>query len=85
MKDAENALRDGDIDLCINLPNEHSKMIADNYTIRRAAVDFAVPLLNDYVTARLFVEALAEHHDQPMMGMQLKSLHDHYSDEVDQL
>lgn len=47
------------VDLVINLPNNDSVMLEDNYRIRRTAADFAVPLLTDPKVAVGFVEALA--------------------------
>lgn len=64
--DAVELIKEGKIDLAINLPNENSVSLADNYTIRRAAVDFDVPLLNNPVTTKLFVKALEYHAENPM-------------------
>lgn len=46
------------IDLVINLPNQRTRYIRDNYMIRRAAIDSAVPLLTNFEVVKLFVEAL---------------------------
>jgi len=75
---AESLIREGHIDLAINLPNENSEMIEHNYTVRRAAVDFDTPLLNNFVTTKLFVEALEMHHKEPMVGVNPENLFDHY-------
>ncbi|CAG5119185.1 unnamed protein product [Candidula unifasciata] len=46
------------IDLVINLPNQKTQYIHDNYLIRRAAVDAGIPLITNFEVAKLFVEAL---------------------------
>jgi len=79
--DAVEAIKDGTIDLCINLPNENSKMLEDNFLIRRAATDFDVSLLNDFVSSKLFVEALTMHHENPMVGVDPDSLFSYYKNE----
>ena len=78
---AESLIREGKIDLAINLPNENSEMLEHNYTVRRAAVDFDTPLLNNFVTTKLFVEALEQHHKEPMLGVNPTNLFEHYSGE----
>ncbi|KAI8051313.1 hypothetical protein BDF22DRAFT_693127 [Syncephalis plumigaleata] len=51
------------IDFCINLARDRPTTTADpNYGMRRAAVDFGIPLVNDAKCARLFVDALAKKH-----------------------
>ena len=39
---------DREIDLVINLPNNNTKYIKDNYQIRRWSVDSGVPLLTNF-------------------------------------
>jgi carbamoyl-phosphate synthase large subunit len=52
----------GEIDLLVNITDEYAtKQFDDDYTIRRAAVDFNVPLLTNLQAARLFVQALAHY------------------------
>jgi carbamoyl-phosphate synthase large subunit len=52
----------GEIDLLVNITDEYaSEQFNDDYTIRRAAVDFNVPLLTNLQAARLFVQALAHY------------------------
>ncbi|KAK0067220.1 carbamoyl-phosphate synthase [ammonia] mitochondrial [Biomphalaria pfeifferi] len=46
------------IDLVINLPNQKTKYVHDNYLIRRAAIDAGVPLITNFEVAKLFVESL---------------------------
>lgn len=51
-------IQEGDFSLVINIPNEFSKHSEEMYSIRRAAVDFDVPLLNDAVNTKLFLDSL---------------------------
>ncbi|MFH1848770.1 MAG: carbamoyl-phosphate synthase (glutamine-hydrolyzing) large subunit [archaeon] len=49
------------IDLIINIPKNFEKEeLTNDYMIRRAAVDFDVPLLTNTQVAKLFMEAIAE-------------------------
>lgn len=41
-------IRDGSIDLVINLPNNNTKFVHDNYVIRRTAVDSGIALLTNF-------------------------------------
>ncbi len=50
------------IDLVINIPkNVQEEELTNDYIIRRAAVDFAVPLFTNMQLARRFVEAIHRH------------------------
>jgi carbamoyl-phosphate synthase large subunit len=52
----------GEIDLLVNITDEYvTRQFDDDYTIRRAAVDFNVPLFTNLQAARLFVQALAHY------------------------
>ncbi|NXU74377.1 CPSM synthase, partial [Oreotrochilus melanogaster] len=51
-------VRDGKIDLVINLPNSSSKFVHDNYVIRRMAIDSSIALLTDFQVTKLFAEAV---------------------------
>ncbi|CAI5761707.1 carbamoyl-phosphate synthase ammonia, mitochondrial [Podarcis lilfordi] len=51
-------IEDGSIDLVINLPNNNTKFVHDNYVIRRTAVDSGLSLLTNLQVAKLFTEAL---------------------------
>ncbi|XP_054471168.1 carbamoyl-phosphate synthase [ammonia], mitochondrial [Anoplopoma fimbria] len=48
----------GDIDLVVNLPNNNSRHLKDNFLIRRMAVDHSVPLITNYQVVKLFAEAI---------------------------
>uniref|UniRef100_A0A674HAJ5 Carbamoyl phosphate synthase arginine-specific large chain n=2 Tax=Taeniopygia guttata TaxID=59729 RepID=A0A674HAJ5_TAEGU len=51
-------LRDGKIDLVINLPNSNTRFVYDNYVIRRMAIDSGIALLTNFKVTKLFAEAL---------------------------
>uniref|UniRef100_A0A8D2LW28 Carbamoyl phosphate synthase arginine-specific large chain n=1 Tax=Varanus komodoensis TaxID=61221 RepID=A0A8D2LW28_VARKO len=51
-------IKDGSIDLVINLPNNNTKFVHDNYLIRRTAVDSGISLLTNLQVAKLFTEAI---------------------------
>jgi len=49
----------------INIPESPDKVILeDEYMIRRAAIDFNIPLITNLQLARLFVDALTKRKDQ---------------------
>jgi carbamoyl-phosphate synthase large subunit len=51
-----------EIDLLVNVTDEYvTQQFNDDYAIRRAAVDFNVPLFTNMQEARLFVQALARY------------------------
>jgi carbamoyl-phosphate synthase large subunit len=52
----------GEIDLLVNITDEYvTEQFNDDYSIRRAAVDFNVPLFTNLQAAKLFVQALARY------------------------
>ena len=60
-------LRERRIDLLINVTDEYvSEQFEDDYIIRRAAVDYNVPLLTNLQAARLFVAALARYRPEDL-------------------
>jgi carbamoyl-phosphate synthase large subunit len=60
-------LRERRIDLLINVTDEYvSEQFDDDYIIRRAAVDYNVPLLTNLQAARLFVAALARYRPEDL-------------------
>ncbi|TMW60483.1 hypothetical protein Poli38472_000525 [Pythium oligandrum] len=77
-------LREGKIDLVVNLPNSESKQIKNNYLIRRTAVDFSIPLLTNISLVKLFVEAMAIHKEKPLLGLDADSLFDYYKREKEE-
>lgn len=49
----------GKVDLVINIPKDYTKTeLLDEYTLRRASVDFFIPLFTNMQAAQLFVESL---------------------------
>ena len=60
-KEFESALKmlqDKDIDLVINIPKNYSTLEMDNgYKIRRAAIDFNIPLITNARLATAFIRA----------------------------
>lgn len=53
-------LRKGKLDLVVNIPkNYQEEELTNDYTIRRLAVDFGVPLITNIQLAQRFVEAIA--------------------------
>jgi carbamoyl-phosphate synthase large subunit len=56
-------LRQGAIDLVINIPKNYQEdELTNDYLIRRQAVDLAIPLITNLQLARRFVEALSRKH-----------------------
>lgn len=51
-------ISEGDIDLVVNLPNNNTRQIKDNFIIRRMAIDHGVPLITNYQVVKLFAEAI---------------------------
>ncbi|KAK3569454.1 hypothetical protein QTP86_030422, partial [Hemibagrus guttatus] len=51
-------ISDGHIDLVVNLPNNNTKFIKENFLIRRMAVDYGVPLITNFQVVKLFAEAI---------------------------
>ncbi|NXS31266.1 CPSM synthase, partial [Pomatostomus ruficeps] len=51
-------VRDGKIDLVINLPNSNTRFVHDNYVIRRMAVDSGIALLTNLQVIKLFAKVL---------------------------
>lgn len=63
---AMEAIRQGLVDLVINIPREFDETgRPDGYLIRRAAVDAHVPLVTDMQLARALVEAMRAHAQTP--------------------
>jgi carbamoyl-phosphate synthase large subunit len=67
---AVDLIRDGAVDLVINVPKNFERdELTNDYLIRRAAVDFGASLFTNIQAAALFVEALAsgrQHGDIPV-------------------
>jgi len=74
-------LKEGKIDLVINLHTSDPQEAENNYTIRRTAADFSIPLLTNLPLTELFVESMDIHHQQPFLGLEAGSLFDYYANE----
>ncbi len=74
-------LKEGKIDMVFNLPTSQSTQLENNYLIRRTAVDFDVPILTNMQLVKLFVESMAKHKSQPMLGLTTDSLFEYYGKE----
>lgn len=60
-------LREGKIDLVINIPkNFQEEELTNDYIIRRKAVDFAIPLITEARLARRFLEAVLNKSDDEL-------------------
>ncbi|XP_069472013.1 carbamoyl-phosphate synthase [ammonia], mitochondrial [Ambystoma mexicanum] len=51
-------IKDGNIDMVINLPNNNTKFVRDNFLIRRSTIDSGIPLLTNFQVVKLFAEAV---------------------------
>ncbi|KTG43488.1 hypothetical protein cypCar_00038977 [Cyprinus carpio] len=51
-------ISEGHTDLVVNLPNNNTKFLKDNFQIRRMAVDYGVPLITNFQLVKLFAEAI---------------------------
>eukprot|EP00624_Nannochloropsis_granulata_P001435 evm.model.NODE_17153_length_11069_cov_25.388834.2 len=75
-------LKNGKIDLVINLPTPESKQVENNYLMRRTAVDFGVPLLTNIHLTKLLAEAITKYKKGELIGVQSKNLFDYYDAEA---
>lgn len=74
-------IRDGKVDLVINLSNEHSISKDDNYQIRRSATDFGVPLLNNDKLVTAFANAMDEFKGNEVEGLKALPMGHYYERE----
>uniref|UniRef100_A0A3Q2PET7 Carbamoyl phosphate synthase arginine-specific large chain n=1 Tax=Fundulus heteroclitus TaxID=8078 RepID=A0A3Q2PET7_FUNHE len=51
-------ISEGHIDMVVNLPNNNTRHLKDNFVIRRMAIDHGVPLITNYQVVKLFAEAI---------------------------
>jgi len=64
---AYDLIKDGDVDLVINIPKTmESKELNNDYSIRRAAVDFNVPLITNARLASAFVYAISRYQPEDL-------------------
>lgn len=82
--DADNVmefLKNDKIDMVINIPTYESDRLEDNFLMRRTAVDFGIPLLTNPQLVKLFTKAATKYKEGSLVGLDAKSLFDHYQDE----
>lgn len=66
---ASRLIQDKKVDLVINLPNQNTKYVKDNYLIRRMSIDGGVPLITNFEVAKMFAEALSQTQDLDAMSL----------------
>ena len=54
-RNALNLIRQGKVDLVINIPSEGNRLVKDQYLVRRASADYNIPLFTNVKTASLFL------------------------------
>jgi len=65
---AYDLIKQGEVDLVINIPkNLESKELNNDYSIRRAAVDFNVPLITNARLASAFIYAISKYSMDDLM------------------
>jgi len=80
---ARDMIKNNEIGLVINVPSHKSKKLKDNYEMRRTAVDFGVPLLTNMSLVRMFTNAIFKHKKGELVGLEPKTLFEHYAQETD--
>jgi len=74
-------IKEKKVDLVINIPSHLSTRGPDNYLMRRTAVDFGIPLLTNIQLVGVFSEAIRQHRQGKLLGLEPHSLFDHYTHE----
>ena len=74
-------LKEGKIDMTINIPTHESDRLEDNYEMRRTTVDFGVPLLTNLQLVKVFADAAKMKKRGELLGLSPKSLFEHYQEE----
>lgn len=60
LPNAARLIQGKEMDLVINLPNQNTKYVKDNYLIRRSSIDSGTPLVTNFKVVKLLVESLNE-------------------------
>jgi carbamoyl-phosphate synthase (ammonia) len=84
--DIPNALdliRSGEIGLVVNIPTHESTRLEDNFLMRRTSVDFGIPLLTNMNLVKVFADAVYQHKQGGLVGLEPSSLFEHYAKESD--
>jgi carbamoyl-phosphate synthase (ammonia) len=76
-------IKNDQISLVINIPNHNSQRLEDNFLLRRTAVDFGIPLLTQMTLVKLFSDAIYKHQKEGLVGLEPKTLFEHYQAEQD--
>ena len=63
-------INEGHIDLVVNLPNNNTRLLKDNFLIRRMAVDHGVPLITNYQVSMLSVPHACTRHTRHHRGVE---------------
>jgi carbamoyl-phosphate synthase (ammonia) len=80
---ATELIKNKEIGLVINIPTHSSTKLEDNYQMRRMAVDFGVPLLTNMNLVKMFTDAVYLHKQEKLVGLEPKTLFEHYEAETD--
>lgn len=80
---ATEMIKNDEVGLVINIPTHNSKRLQDNYQMRRAAVDFGVPLLTNMNLVKMFTDSIYKHKKEGLIGLEPKTLFEHYEQETD--
>lgn len=83
LTNALDIIREKDICMVVNVPTYESKRLEDNYMMRRAAVDFGIPLLTNMNLVQCFADAAHKHVKGELTGLDAKTLFEHYQGEKD--
>jgi carbamoyl-phosphate synthase (ammonia) len=74
-------IREKAVDLVVNIHGNKPTQPQGNFLIRRAASDFAVPLLTNVHLLEMLADALEENARAPMVGLHPTTLFDFYARE----
>lgn len=78
---AMDLIKNDEIGMVINIPTHSSKKLEDNYQMRRASMDFGVPLLTNMNLVKMFSNAVEKHKKGEIIGLEAKTLFEHYKEE----
>ncbi|GAX13177.1 carbamoyl-phosphate synthase [Fistulifera solaris] len=80
---AAELIKNGTINLVINVPSQNSKRLEDNFLMRRTAMDFGAPLLTNMNLVKMFTDSMYKYRKEGMAGLEPKTLFEHYQAESD--
>lgn len=76
-------IKNGEVDMVINIPDFRSQRLEDNYLLRRHAVDFGAYLFTNMELVTTFTDAVYKHKKEGLVGLQPQTLFEHYQAESD--